>query len=89
MNLRKSSDKFVFADNRLVILLAVAIAFSTIATVYFVRYLLKPNTGLVVNFPEVVYREGRVYYAPKVPFSPALSSVSLHGHLLSAFRNFY
>jgi signal transduction histidine kinase len=45
-----------------------------------VRYLLKPNTGLVVNFPEVVTRVDEetkqviVIFAPKTPFSPAVAA---------------
>jgi signal transduction histidine kinase len=59
---------------RFLLLLSVAIALSAVSTVYFVRYLVKPNTGLVVNYPEVVNRDGKVIFAPKTPFSPAVAS---------------
>lgn len=59
---------------RFLLLFCAAVIFSAVSSVYFVRYLFKPNTGLVVNYPEVVNRDGRVIFAPKTPFSPAVSS---------------
>ncbi|UCF97183.1 MAG: hypothetical protein JSV89_18725 [Spirochaetaceae bacterium] len=59
---------------RILLLLGVAVLLSAVSGVYFVRYLVKPNTGLVVNYPEVVNREGKVIFAPKTPFSPAVAS---------------
>jgi signal transduction histidine kinase len=59
---------------RFLALFAVAVIFAAVSAVYFVRYLVKPNTGLVVNYPEVVNRDGKVIFAPKTPFSPAVSS---------------
>ena len=44
------------------------------SAVYFARHLFKPGTGLVVNFPEVVARQGALSFAPKSPFSPAVAS---------------
>jgi len=58
----------------LVLLLAVALLFAGTAGVYFARYLAKPNAGLVVNFPEAVARDGRILFAPKTPFSPAVAA---------------
>jgi two-component system NtrC family sensor kinase len=59
---------------RFLLLFAVGVIFSAVSGVYFIRYLIKPNTGLVVNYPEVVNRDGKVIFAPKTPFSPAVSS---------------
>ncbi|MBN1838116.1 MAG: hypothetical protein JW820_19820 [Spirochaetales bacterium] len=59
---------------RFVVLLAACLLLSAVAGVYFVRYLAKPNTGLVVNFPEAVARDGRLLFAPKTPFSPAVAA---------------
>jgi hypothetical protein len=39
---------------RMLLLFAAAVFFAGVSGVYFVRYLAKPNTGLVVNFPEAV-----------------------------------
>jgi signal transduction histidine kinase len=60
-------------QRRLLFLLLPAVFLSVISSVYFVRYLLKPVTGLVMNFPEVVLRLDRIYYSPKTPFSPAIA----------------
>lgn len=46
---------------------------------FFIAYLAKPQTGLVVNFPETVMEGGRVVYAPKTPFSPAAAGGLLPG----------
>lgn len=59
---------------RFLLLLSVAILFTAVSGVYFIRYLVKPNTGLVVNYPEVINRDGKVIFSPKTPFSPAVSS---------------
>jgi two-component system NtrC family sensor kinase len=81
---------------RILLLFAVAVILSAISAVYFVRYLVKPNTGLVVNYPEVVNRDGRVIFSPKTPFSPAVSSglqpdtdqiVSIDGHPIRSVRD--
>jgi two-component system NtrC family sensor kinase len=81
---------------RFLLLFAVAVLFSAVSGVYFVRYLVKPNTGLVVNYPEVVDRDGRVIFAPKTPFSPAVSSglqpntdqiVSINGSPIHSIRD--
>jgi signal transduction histidine kinase len=45
----------------------------------FAVYLAKPQTGLVVNFPETVMENGQVLYAPKTPFSPAAEGGLLPG----------
>jgi S1-C subfamily serine protease len=59
---------------RMLLLFAAAVFFAGVSGVYFVRYLAKPNTGLVVNFPEAVSRDGMVVFAPKTPFSPAAAA---------------
>lgn len=64
---------------RMLVLLAVAGALTAVSAVYFVRFLAKPNTGLVVNYPEAVNRGGRILFSPKTPFSPAVASGLLPG----------
>jgi len=59
---------------RFTLLLSLAIILSSVSLVYFIRYLAKPNTGLVVNYPEVVLYKGHVLFSPKSPFSPAVSA---------------
>lgn len=59
---------------RFVLMFTLAVLSASVASLYFVRSLLKPNTGLVVNYPEVVARDGAVVFAPKTPFSPAVAS---------------
>ena len=59
---------------RFLILFSFALILSSFSAVYFVRYLFKPNTGLVVNYPEVIYDQGEVLFSPKTPFSPAVAS---------------
>lgn len=81
---------------RFLLLLSVTILFTSVSSVYFVRYLVKPNTGLVVNYPEVINRDGRVIFSPKTPFSPAVSSglrpnldqiVSIDGYPIRSVRD--
>jgi signal transduction histidine kinase len=64
---------------RLLVLVATATALTVLSGVYFVRFLAKPNTGLVVNYPEVVSQGGRILFSPKTPFSPAVASGLLPG----------
>jgi len=59
---------------RLIILLLVAILSTVIAGIYFTRYLVKPNTGLVMNYMEVIYDKGFIVFSPRTPFSPAVSA---------------
>jgi signal transduction histidine kinase len=68
------SGKYTILKSRFLLLLLAAVVLSSLAGFYFLRYLIKPNTGLVVNYPEVVVREGQIVFAPKTPFSPAVSS---------------
>lgn len=81
---------------RFLLLLSVAILFTAVSSVYFIRYLVKPNTGLVVNYPEVINRDGKVIFSPKTPFSPAMSSglrpnvdqiISIDGHPIRGVRD--
>jgi signal transduction histidine kinase len=60
-------------QGRLLLLLLAAALLGSLSTAYFVRSLVKPVTGLVVNFPEVVLRQGHVVFSPKTPFSPAVA----------------
>jgi signal transduction histidine kinase len=69
-----TGGKYTVLKSRYLLLLVAAVALSSLAGIYFTRYLFKPNTGLVVNYPEVVLREGNIVFAPKTPFSPAVSS---------------
>lgn len=59
---------------RFLVLCTVATVLSATSTVYFFRFLARPTIGLVSNFPEVTYEDGRVIFAPKTPFSPAVAS---------------
>jgi signal transduction histidine kinase len=59
---------------RVLLLVAAATVLTVVSAVYFVRFLAKPNTGLVVNYPEVVNQDGRIVFSPKTPFSPAVAS---------------
>ena len=81
---------------RFVLLFCVCVVLTGVASAYFVRYLLKPNIGLVVNFPEAVYRDGAVVFAPRTPFSPAVAAglkphkdiiVSVNGTPISGSRD--
>ena len=81
---------------RFLLLFSIAVILSGVSGVYFVRYLIKPNSGLVVNYPEVVNRGGKVIFAPKTPFSPAVSSglqpnsdqiVSIDGQRIRSIRD--
>ncbi len=51
---------------------ALAAFFTLLSAGYFGRYLLKPYTGLVVNFPEAVAEGGKILFAPRSPLSPAV-----------------
>lgn len=59
---------------KLIVLLTVAIISTIVAGVFFTRYLVKPNTGLVMNYMEVVYDKGFIVFSPRTPFSPAVSA---------------
>ncbi len=62
------------ANRRLVLLAALCAALTLVSGAYFLRSLFKPDTGLVVCFPEVVVDRGRVMFSPKAPFSAAVAS---------------
>jgi signal transduction histidine kinase len=59
---------------RLIILLCTALLATIVAGFYFTRYLIKPNTGLVMNYMEVIYDDGSIVFSPRTPFSPAVSA---------------
>ncbi len=70
----RAAWRYLRHRGRFLALFGVAVLLSAVSAGYFARFLLKPATGLVVNFPEVVVREGQVLFAPKTPFSPAVAS---------------
>ena len=81
---------------RTTLLLCLCGVVSLVSAVYFVRYLARPNTGLVVNYPEVLVNDGRVLFSPRSPFSPAVASglvpqrdqiVSVNGTPVSGSRD--
>ncbi len=57
---------------RRLLALALAALAAAVCCAYLVRYALKPYTGLVVNYPEAVARDGRIVFAPRSPLSPAV-----------------
>ena len=59
---------------RFAILLGICVVATAVSATYFVRFLFKPVTGLVMNYPEVVYRDGSVVFSPRTPLSPAVAS---------------
>ncbi len=59
---------------RFLLLACLCIAVTATSAVYFARWMLKPNTGLVVDYPQVIVVNGRVIFSPRVPFSAAVSS---------------
>jgi signal transduction histidine kinase len=65
---------FLRTHRRLLLLAALCAALSALAGFYFIRSLFKPDTGLVVGFPEVIVDAGRVVFSPKAPFSAAVAS---------------
>ncbi|MBN2354036.1 MAG: hypothetical protein JXD23_15805 [Spirochaetales bacterium] len=69
---------------RFFLLLAAAGLLCVIAGIFFVRYLVKPFTGLVVTFPEVRDRGGELAYAPRVSDSPALQAGLKSGDRIAA-----
>jgi len=70
---RKIRTKILLLNGLSQCLLFLALIVTVVSSFYFVQHLLKPNTGLVVYFPEVIVQEGRVIFAPKTPFSPAVA----------------
>jgi signal transduction histidine kinase len=61
-------------DRRRVLLLLLCALLISVAGVYFVRSLGRPDTGLVGYYPEVIVQEGEVLFLPTAPFSPAVAS---------------
>jgi signal transduction histidine kinase len=59
---------------RFLLLIVLCVTFSAVSVVYFARFLFTPYTGLVVAYPEVVVNEGKVIFAPRAPFSPAVAA---------------
>jgi hypothetical protein len=57
--------------SRLYALFALCLGCTALSAVYFIRYLARPNTGLVAGGLETVIREGKVVFSPRTPFSIA------------------
>jgi signal transduction histidine kinase len=70
---------FFRVQRRFLLLASLCALFSIVAGAYFIRYLLKPSTGLVVEQPSVVMDDGRALFAPRSRFSPAIESGLLPG----------
>jgi hypothetical protein len=59
---------------RLFALIAIAVLFCSASAFYFVRYLVKPFTGLVAYYPEVKTDGEAMIFSPRLPDSPAVRS---------------
>ena len=57
--------------SRLYALFALCLGCTALSAVYFIRYLARPNTGLVAGGLETVIRGGKVVFSPRTPFSIA------------------
>ena len=67
--------KALLLERKQFLLLAVLCAvFTGVAGVYFGRSLVRPDTGLVGYYPEVIAREGKIIFFPSAPFSAAMKS---------------
>ena len=84
-------------QQRFLLLVTLCVVFTTVAGYFFVRSLLKPDTGLVGYYPEVEVQGDSVFYSPTAPFSPAMASgllpvrdqiVSVNGMPVSSSRDF-
>ncbi|HEC61627.1 MAG TPA: hypothetical protein ENI27_05165 [bacterium] len=91
-----SIKRLVRFKHRFLFLFALASVLTVISGVYFIRFLAKPNTGLVVNYPEVINLEGKIIFSPKTPFSPAVASgmkantdqiISINGQVVKTIRD--
>ncbi|KKK44266.1 hypothetical protein LCGC14_3167370, partial [marine sediment metagenome] len=91
-----SIKRLVRFKHRFLFLFALASVLTLISGVYFIRFLAKPNTGLVVNYPEVINLEGKIIFSPKTPFSPAVASgmkantdqiISINGQVVKTIRD--
>jgi signal transduction histidine kinase len=61
-------------EQRILLLALLCVMLSGVSSVYFVRSLLKPDTGLLGYYPEVEARGTSLVYSPSAPFSPAMAS---------------
>jgi signal transduction histidine kinase len=59
---------------RFISLLCFALVATVLSGIYFIRYVVKPSTGLVMNYMEVVSDKGAVIFSPRTPFSPAVAA---------------
>lgn len=87
---------YIPAHRRQILLCASCAAFALLSGVYLARSLLKPDTGLVVSYPEVVVEAGKVLFSPKAPFSAAVAAgllpgndeiLSVNGHPVASSRD--
>jgi signal transduction histidine kinase len=61
-------------SRRRFLLLLLCALLTTVAGIYFIRSLGRPDTGFVGYYPEVVVDGGDVLFLPTAPFSPAVAS---------------
>jgi len=60
-------------QQRFLLLVVLCVTFTAVAGFFFVRSLLKPDTGLLGYYPEVEVQGDVVLYSPTAPFSPAMA----------------
>jgi signal transduction histidine kinase len=82
--------------HRSALLLLLCLAFSILGAFFFVRSLLAPDSGLIRYDPEVVVRQGGVFFSPSAPFTAPVSAgvlpdrdriISLNGQRISDTRD--
>ncbi len=56
------------------VLAALCALLAGLSAFFFARWVLRPDTGLVVMYPEVTVEDGRVTFAPRAPFSTAAAA---------------
>ncbi len=68
----KKRNKYNSYTNILILVLAIVII--SISVIYLIRFAVKPNTGLVINVPETISKDDKIFFAPKSVFSLGVSS---------------
>ncbi len=58
--------------NTFIFILAIIII--SISVIYTIRFAVKPHTGLVVNAPETIFKDNKIYFAPRSVFSLGVKS---------------
>ena len=66
-------------QQRFLLLVVLCVVFTAVASFFFVRSLLTPDTGLVGYYPEVEAQGDVLLYSPSAPFSPAMAGGLLPG----------